>query len=77
MRIYPIGEVLSPKAVIPVRAQDEISHLNRILLFGDCAGERLTMKVALRYWSCKLAKIPSFGCNKPLRYVLTKKWQLR
>ena len=47
----PIGEVLFRTVVIPVQVQDKISHLDSILLFDDCVGERLTLKVTLRYFS--------------------------
>ena len=38
----------------------------------DCVLERLTFEVLLRYWSCKLIKIPSFGYKVPLQCVLTE-----
>ena len=34
-------------------------------------------RVVIRYRSCKLIKIPSFGCKVPLWCVLTDKYQLR
>ena len=29
-----------------------ILHLNSTLMLCDCVGERLSLEVALRYWSC-------------------------
>ena len=37
-------------------------RVSSILMFGDCAGEGLTLQVALRN-SCKLVKILSFDCK--------------
>ena len=51
------------------------SRLNSILMLHDCVYERLTLKVILRYGSCKLIK--SFDCKLPLWCFLTEKWQLR
>ena len=51
------------------------SRLNSILMLHDCVYERLTLKVVLRYGSCKLIK--SFDCKLPLWCFLTEKWQLR
>ena len=39
--------------------------------------ERLALEVILRRGSCKLIKIPSFGCKVSLWCVLTEKWQRR
>ena len=54
---------LSPTADNPVRALEEESKFNSILVLGDHAGERLTLKVVLRYGSRKLVKAPSFFCK--------------
>ena len=45
-------------------------RVSSILMFGDCAGEGLTLQVPLRN-SCKLVKILSFDC-KVRWYVLTE-----
>ena len=55
----------------------EKSHLHSIFMLHDCVYERLTLEVVLRYGSCKLIKIPSFGCKVPLWCVLTEKRQPR
>ena len=70
MQLQSIDKVIYPTTAIPVRAQDVISNLNSTLLFGDCVGEILTLKLAVRYWSCKLVKIPSFSSEKPLIGVM-------
>ena len=75
--LWRIGEALSPTAVISAQAQDEISHLNSILMLDNSFGKRLTLEVALKYWSCKFVKIPSFGCKYPMWCAFTEKWQLR
>ena len=53
-----------------------ISHLKSILLLCDCVGERLTLEVALRNWSCIYIKISIFGWKVPLCFVQTEKWQI-
>ena len=45
-------------------------------MLGDCTGEKLTLEVALRYWSCKFVKISSFWSKVPSWWVLTETWQL-
>ena len=37
------------------------THLNNILMLYDCIYERLALEVVLRYESCKLIKLSSFG----------------
>ena len=65
---------ISPTEMIPVTAQNEISHLNSTLMLVDCVGR--TLDVVLRYWLCKLVKILSFRCKVPSWCVLTKKkWE--
>ena len=64
-------------AVILVCNPIHISHLNSILMLCDCVGERLTLEVALRYWSCIYIKISIFGSKVPLCFVHTEKWQIR
>ena len=64
-----IGEALSPTAVIPVRAQDEISHLNSILMLGDCVGGRLHLGVGL----ASLLKSPVLGLKYPFGVFLRKR----
>ena len=54
-----------------------ILHLNSIFMLCDWVGERLTLKVALRYWSCIQIKISTFGSKVPLYFVRAEKWQLR
>ena len=62
-----------PTAVILVFDLTHVSHLNTILMLCDCIGERLTLDVALRYWSCIKMKISSFGSKVPLCFVHTEK----
>ena len=50
----------------------EKSSFKNILMLGDCAGEKLTLKVVLRYGSRKLVKTPSFGYKLQLWCVITK-----
>ena len=64
-------------AVILVYDPIHISHLNSILILCDCAGERMTLEVALKYWSCIWIKISSFGSKVPLCFVHAEKRQLR
>ena len=54
-----------------------ISHLKSTLTLCDCVGERLTLEVALRYWSCIYIKISIFGSKVPFCFVRTEKWQIR
>ena len=54
-----------------------ISQLKSILTLRDCVGQRLTLEVALKYWSCIYIKISIFGSKVPLRFVYTEKWQIR
>ena len=68
--LFPIAVILGCNLI-------HISHLNSILMLCDCVGERLTLEVALRYWSCIYIKISIFGCKVPLCFVHTEKWQLR
>ena len=42
----------------------ETTYLSSILMLDDCAGERLSLEVILRYWLCKSVKMPSFGCKE-------------
>ena len=68
---------LFPTAVILVCDLIHISHLNSILMLCDCAGERMALEVALRYWSCRYFKISIFGSKVSLCFVYTEKWQIR
>ena len=43
----------------------EKSRLKRIFMLRDCVNERLTLEIVLRYRSCKLIKISTFGCKVP------------
>ena len=63
--------------VILVCGPIHISHLDSILMLCYCIGERLTLEIALRYWSCIKIKISSFGSNVPLCFAHTEKCQLR
>ena len=68
--LFPITVILGCNLI-------HISHLNSILMLCDCVGERLTLEVALRYWSCIYIKISIFSSKVPLCFVHTEKWQLR
>ena len=68
---------LSPTTVILVSNPIDISHLNSILMLGDCVGEKLTLQVELRCWPFKQIKIPSFSCKVPMWCVFTEKCKLR
>ena len=59
-----------------ILALGEESNLNSVLMLHDCVGERLTIRVVLKYGPRKLTKIPIFGCKVPLLCVLIEKWQL-
>ena len=62
--------------MISARAQDEISHLNSILMLGDYVGERLALEVALKYCSCKFVKSPVLGTKYPFGVFLRKRGSL-
>lgn len=47
-----------------ITALPKISILNKVWIFGSCAGERVKGAV-LRYESCMLVKISSFDCKAP------------
>lgn len=51
----------------------EESSLDSVLMLHDCVGERLTLRVVLKYGPCKFAKIPIFGCKLPFLCVLMQK----
>ena len=72
-----ISEVPISHRMILVYEPIQISHLNSILMLWDCAGERLTLEVALRYCSCIQIKISSFGSKVHLCFVHTEKRHLR
>ena len=39
--------------------------------------ERVTLEVALRYWSSRYFKISIFGSKVPLCFLDMEKWQIR
>ena len=67
---------LSPIAETWVLALGEESSLNSVFMLHDCVGERLTLRVVLKYGPCKFAKIPIFGCKLPFLCVLMENRQL-
>ena len=68
---------LFPTAVILVCDPIHVSHLNSILMLCECFGERMTLEVALKYWSRTWIKISSFGSKVPLCFVHAEKRQLK
>ena len=67
---------LFPTAVILVCDPIHISHLKSILMLCHCAGERLTLEVALRYWSCLYIKISISAPKYPCALFMRKNGRL-
>ena len=67
---------LFPTAVILVCDPIHVSHLNSILMLCECFGERMTLEVALKYWSRTWIKISSFGSKYPCALFMQKKGSL-
>lgn len=67
-----MGESLSPIAETPVGLHEKESRLNSSLMLCDFVCKRIKLKVALRFESYKLIKIPIFVVKYPFNVLLWK-----